>query len=124
MVPGSWAPFWSADDRSRAAVSGDRCRPRPLLLARRRGPFAVVRPPVDPRRVDAEDVSLTYVAARREVVRRDGAGSRVVGENIFEVLEREMSGDGSDVHWVGYFGYACPPDLPAVTDPCGGCRTP
>ena len=63
--------------------------------------------------LDDDDVSLTYDAARREVTRHAGATSEVVGDDVFAVLEDEMAGDGPDVHWVGYFGYACRPDLPA-----------
>ena len=61
------------------------------------------------------DVSLTYDAASRTVVRHRSGGSQVVGDDIFAVLERELALDGGDpsVSWVGYLGYACRPDLPA-----------
>ncbi|MGZ4466011.1 MAG: anthranilate synthase component I family protein, partial [Nocardioides sp.] len=64
-----------------------------------------------------DDVSLTYDAARREVRRHVGAGSTVVGEDVFEALEDAVAADDGDpsVHWVGYLGYACRPDLPART---------
>ncbi|HEX6249236.1 MAG TPA: aminodeoxychorismate synthase component I [Nocardioidaceae bacterium] len=69
--------------------------------------------------LEDDDVSLTYDAARREVWRLQ-AGKRVlVGEDVFAVLAEELARDGGDpsVSWVGWFGYACRPDLPALTDP-------
>ncbi len=65
--------------------------------------------------LDEDDVSLTYAAGK--VTRHDGDGSRVIGSDIFAALESEMTDDGPDVHWVGYFGYASRPDLPAAEDP-------
>ena len=59
--------------------------------------------------LDEDDVSLEFDAARREVVER--RSGRVVGEDIFEVLQERQDGD-PQVHWVGYFGYAARPDLP------------
>ena len=67
--------------------------------------------------LDPDDVSLTYDAARGEVVRHRGGGSEVVGDDVFAALEAEAAGDGPDVHWVGYLGYASRPDLPATVDP-------
>ena len=68
--------------------------------------------------LDDDDVSLTLVDGQ---VRRHAHGSTVVVGNdmfnIFDVLETEMEGDGPDVHWVGYFGYASRPDLPAASEP-------
>jgi para-aminobenzoate synthetase len=66
--------------------------------------------------LDESDVSLTYSVSTGEVLRHAGARSDVVGSDIFEALEAEMAGDGPDVHWVGYFGYASRPDLPAAVD--------
>lgn len=66
-----------------------------------------------------DDVSLVYCAARREVTRHYAGTSAVVGDDIFTVLESEMADDTADVLWVGYFGYASRPDLPARTDPSG-----
>jgi para-aminobenzoate synthetase len=63
--------------------------------------------------LDPDDVSLSYDAARREVTRHAEGRSEVVGDAIFDVLEDQMAGDDASVHWVGYFGYACRPDLPA-----------
>jgi para-aminobenzoate synthetase len=60
-----------------------------------------------------DDVSLTYDAARREVTRHRAGRSEVVGDDVFLVLEREVAAGPADAHWVGYFGYACRPDLPA-----------
>jgi para-aminobenzoate synthetase len=67
--------------------------------------------------LDAGDVSLSYDAARREVTRHRAGRSEVVGDDVFAALEAERAGDAPDVHWVGYFGYASRPDLPALTDP-------
>jgi para-aminobenzoate synthetase len=65
--------------------------------------------------LEDDDVSLTFDAARREVTRHQGGGSEIVGDDVFGVLEREMTRDDGDpeVHWVGCFGYASRPDLPA-----------
>jgi len=59
--------------------------------------------------LDEDDVSLEFNAARREVV--EHRSGRVVGEDIFDVLQERQDGD-PQVHWVGYFGYAARPDLP------------
>jgi para-aminobenzoate synthetase len=64
--------------------------------------------------LDADDVSLTYDASRREVTRHAGGESSVVGDDIFDVLESSMV---PGEQWFGYFGYACRPDLPARPDP-------
>jgi para-aminobenzoate synthetase len=61
--------------------------------------------------LEDDDVSLTYSAARREVLRHAGGRSEVVGDDIWQVLEREV---GPGEQWFGYLGYACRPDLPAV----------
>jgi para-aminobenzoate synthetase len=63
-----------------------------------------------------DDVSLTYDAATRKVSRHRGGRSELVGDDPFEVLANEVAreaGDGS-IRWVGYFGYASRPDLPAT----------
>ncbi|TDD30468.1 anthranilate synthase component I family protein [Kribbella turkmenica] len=62
-----------------------------------------------------DDTSITYRAARREVTRHAGGTARVVGTDVFAVLEQELA-SGKDGLWVGYFGYACRSDLPALTD--------
>ncbi len=62
-----------------------------------------------------DDVSLALVGG--EVRRRSGGVETVVGTDVFDALEQEMAADGSDVHWVGYFGYAARADLPAGVDP-------
>ena len=67
--------------------------------------------------LDDGDTSLTYDAARREVTRHVGSESRVVGTDMFEVLEAEMANGAPEGLWVGYFGYAARPDLPAQTQP-------
>jgi para-aminobenzoate synthetase len=68
--------------------------------------------------LDEDDVSLTYDAARREVWRHTGTRRQLVGDDIFSALELEMARDGGDpsMSWVGYFGYACRPDLPALVE--------
>ena len=65
--------------------------------------------------LDEDDVSLTLDAARGEVTRHRGDRSEVVGDDVFAVLEQEIRRDEGDpdVHWVGCFGYASRPDLPA-----------
>jgi para-aminobenzoate synthetase len=62
------------------------------------------------------DVSLTYDAGPREVRRHQHGRSDVVGDDPFTALEAEVARDAGDraVSWVGFFGYACRPDLPAA----------
>jgi para-aminobenzoate synthetase len=67
--------------------------------------------------LDDSDVSLAYSATSGEVLRHADGASTVVGTDIFDALEAEMAGDGPEVHWVGYLGYASRPDLPASVDP-------
>ncbi len=65
--------------------------------------------------LDDDDVSLSYDAATGEVTRHQGDRDEVVGTDVFAVLEDEIARDAGDpdVHWVGCFGYASRPDLPA-----------
>jgi para-aminobenzoate synthetase len=65
--------------------------------------------------LEDDDVSLTFDAARREVTRHCSGSSEVVGDHVFTVLEEEIARDAGDpdTHWVGCFGYASRPDLPA-----------
>jgi para-aminobenzoate synthetase len=65
-------------------------------------------------RLEDDDLSLTYDATRREVV--EHPSGRVVGDDVFTVLQELQDGD-ADTHWVGYFGYAARPDLPARSLP-------
>ena len=67
--------------------------------------------------LEPDDVSLTYDAARREVWRVAAGERLLVGDDIFDVLGEEIERDGGDpgISWVGWFGYACRPDLPART---------
>lgn len=60
-----------------------------------------------------DDVSLTYSRARGEVTRHVGGHAEVVGDDVFAVLEAEMS---PAEQWFGYFGYAARADLPAAPD--------
>ena len=61
-----------------------------------------------------DDVSLTFDAAQRTVLRHAGGTARPVGDDIFSVLEAEVAVDEGDaaVSWVGYLGYGCRTDLP------------
>ena len=63
------------------------------------------------------DLSLTLVDGQ---VRRHARGfTDVVGNDIFtifDVLEAELADGEPDDQWVGYFGYAARPDLPALLD--------
>ncbi len=63
-----------------------------------------------------DDTSLSLDATRREVTRHRNGASEIVGTDIFEVLEEAIAHDDGDpgVHWVGCFGYASRPDLPAT----------
>ncbi|PVG84253.1 aminodeoxychorismate component I [Nocardioides gansuensis] len=63
--------------------------------------------------LDDDAVSLSYDAARGEVVRHAAGLSTVVGDDPFLALEDEM---GPGEQWFGYFGYAARPDLPARPD--------
>jgi para-aminobenzoate synthetase len=65
--------------------------------------------------LEAHDVSLSYDAVRREVTRHASGRAEVVGDDVFAVLGAELeTGDPGD-QWFGWFGYACRPDLPALT---------
>ena len=66
--------------------------------------------------LEREDVSLTYHRAAGEVRRHQHGRSVVVGEDIFEALQAELAAGGPEDDWVGYFGYASRPDLPAAAD--------
>ncbi|MGY0386693.1 anthranilate synthase component I family protein [Nocardioides sp. WG-D5] len=100
-----------------AATTADRfaemasTRPRCFWLDAGPGDGTTSRPIMGALRDD--DVSLTYDAARREVHRHAGGEIRLVGTDIFTVLEAELARTPPDEIWVGYLGYACRPDLPA-----------
>lgn len=66
--------------------------------------------------LDDEDVSLTYSASRREVVRHESGGAEVVGDDPFTVLEEELARGHAHDQWFGYLGYASRPDLPALVE--------
>lgn len=70
--------------------------------------------------LDDDDVSLTFDAARRRVLRHSGGESEVVGDDVFAVLEQEMAAGEPTDQWFGYLGYACRTDLPALTPPPDG----
>ena len=57
-----------------------------------------------------DDVSFTYDAATRRV--RALPGGDLVGDDPFTVLDDLLDGDPNTL-WVGWFGYAANPDLPA-----------
>jgi para-aminobenzoate synthetase len=65
--------------------------------------------------LDDDDVSLTYDAARREVVRHASGDSSVVGDDVFAALEAELGAGRPTDQWFGYLGYAARADLPART---------
>ena len=67
--------------------------------------------------LEPDDVSLTYDAAAREVWEVRGDRRTRVGDDVFTVLADRLERDGGDPDalWVGWFGYACRPDLPART---------
>ncbi len=64
-----------------------------------------------------DGLSLTYDAGRREVTRHCGGVAEVVDSDPFAALEAELEAGPPDAHWIGYFGYAAHPDLPARPDP-------
>jgi para-aminobenzoate synthetase len=64
-----------------------------------------------------DGLSLTYDAARGEVTRHQGDRADVIASDPFAALEQELKSGPPDAHWVGYFGYASRPDLPAGPDP-------
>lgn len=63
--------------------------------------------------LEPDDVSLTYSAATGQVTRHVDGESRVVGTDVFAVLEAELATGSKRDQWFGYFGYASRPDLPA-----------
>ena len=65
--------------------------------------------------LDDDDLSLTYDAARGQVVRHASGRADVVGDDVFVALEAELSAGRPTDQWFGYFGYASRPDLPAAT---------
>jgi anthranilate/para-aminobenzoate synthase component I len=69
--------------------------------------------PITERACRDDDISLTYDARRGEVLRHRGGDVSLVGTDIFTVLGEELARTPRDEIWVGYFGYACRPDLPA-----------
>ena len=70
--------------------------------------------------LEEDDVSLTFDAARRTVVRHANGTAEVVGEDIFDALEAELAAGEPTDQWFGYFGYACRTDLAALTAPPDG----
>ncbi|WP_244930524.1 anthranilate synthase component I family protein [Nocardioides sp. W7] len=62
-----------------------------------------------------DDVSLTYSATTREVVRHASGRAEVVGDDPFAVLEAELAAGSPTDQWFGYFGYAARADLPAYS---------
>jgi para-aminobenzoate synthetase len=65
--------------------------------------------------LEDDDLSLTYDARAGLVRRHAGGRAEVVGDDIFDVLSRELALGRPDDQWFGYLGYACRPDLPAAT---------
>ncbi|HEY0644395.1 MAG TPA: chorismate-binding protein, partial [Nocardioides sp.] len=64
--------------------------------------------------LEDDDVSLSWSAARREVVEHARGTATVVGDDVFAVLEERMR---PGEQWFGYLGYASRTDLPAFPDP-------
>lgn len=64
--------------------------------------------------LDEDDVSLSWSAARGEVREHAGGTARVVGDDVFAVLEERLE---AGEQWFGYLGYASRTDLPAAPDP-------
>jgi para-aminobenzoate synthetase len=64
--------------------------------------------------LEDDDVSLSFSAARREVVAHVGGTATVVGDDVFAVLEERVR---PGEQWFGYLGYAARTDLPATPDP-------
>ena len=70
-----------------------------------------------------DDVSLTFDATRRVVLRHQGGRAEQIGDDVFAALEEHVAADDGDpsVSWVGYLGYAARTDLPArPADPASG----
>jgi para-aminobenzoate synthetase len=65
--------------------------------------------------LDDDDLSVTYDAARGQVVRHASGRSDVVGDDVFAILEAELAAGRPSDQWFGYFGYASRGDLPART---------
>jgi para-aminobenzoate synthetase len=64
--------------------------------------------------LEPEDLSVSYDASTGLVT--EHPSGRVVGSDPFEVLGGLLDGDPR-TSWVGYFGYAARPDLPASSEP-------
>ncbi len=69
-----------------------------------------------------DDVSLTFDATTRTVLRHCEGRAEPVGDDIFTVLGEQVAADDDpDVSWVGYLGYGCRTDLPGrPADPRSG----
>ncbi|RNL77760.1 anthranilate synthase component I family protein [Nocardioides marmorisolisilvae] len=65
-------------------------------------------------RLEDDDVSLVYDRTAGTVT--ELPSGRVVGTDVFAALQDRLDGDAG-THWVGYFGYAARPDLPARSMP-------
>ncbi len=63
------------------------------------------------------DLSLTYDARRRVVLAHRDGSNEAVGDDVFAALQHHSPTERADGGWVGYFGYASRPDLPARLDP-------
>lgn len=74
--------------------------------------------------LDHDAVSMSYDAGAGEVTRHAGGRATVVGSDIFDALRVELEAGEPGDHWVGYFGYAARPDLPATVAPAGATRLP
>ncbi|MEJ7706318.1 MAG: hypothetical protein WKF82_02950 [Nocardioidaceae bacterium] len=69
--------------------------------------------------LESDDVSLTWHAATSAVTEYHGDAHTKVGGDIFEQLAaytERLRTPAADAGWVGFFGYAARPDLPAQLD--------
>jgi para-aminobenzoate synthetase len=72
--------------------------------------------------LEDDEVSLTYDASQRAVYEHRSGELRQIGDDIFAELAAPR-GDGC-AGWIGYLGYACRPDLPALLEPVSGHVNP
>jgi para-aminobenzoate synthetase len=73
--------------------------------------------------LEPDDVSLTLQASSGSVVAHTAYDSDRVGDDVFGVLDdygRRSSTGLRSAGWVGFFGYAARPDLPALRDSAEG----
>jgi para-aminobenzoate synthetase len=70
--------------------------------------------------LEPDALSLTFHAATGTAYAHHDDRTHRVGNHIFRILEEQTATRSSGLRasgWVGFFGYAARPDLPALTDP-------